>query len=363
MKKKVAIITVYKAGWKTVRQRWEKFFVEDDNCQYRFYHLEDYCKLINYITVKLDRFKTLWYITSGRAAVKAAIKDGCTDILINTFHYIPLIPIKKGVRYFVYGDATAIQVAAHQPRPYNRLSAEGKLPNSIDKIYKKGLSKLNKADVFHIGMSNWYLDSLVSDYGVPPEKTAKIPFGLDLNIWKPSEEKTFDPENPNILFVGAPFAMKGGKMLQELSELGEFANCRWHFVSYDAHFKSDDKRKYYTNITADTPQLLDIYRKCDIMLLPTTADCSPHVAIEAAAMGLAVIITDIGATSEIVADGESGYLVDFPPQKETFAAKLRKYINDPSNLQKHSNAARNKAVNDFDIEKHLQGIKSLIVRK
>ncbi len=361
-KKKVGIITVYKAGWKTVRKRWEKFFTNDDQFEYVFYHLEDYSKLINYITVKTNRFKTLWYVTAGRAAVKAALRDGCTHILINTFHYIPLMPVKKGVRYFTYGDATAIQVVALQPRGYSEQSAAGKLPPSIDRLYKNGLNRLNKADCIHIGMSQWYIDGLINDYGVPPEKTACIPFGLDTQVWKPAQDKTFDPRTINILCVGAPFKMKGGPILQQISELPEFENCRWHFVAYDAHFESDEKRKYYTNITADTPELLDIYRKSDIMILPTVADCSPNVAIEAAAMGLPVIITDIGATGEIVEDGKNGCLIPAPPAKDDIIAKLRLYIQDPSLQRRHSIAARELAVQKFDINTHLQKVKALIAK-
>ncbi len=362
-KKKVGIITVYKAGWKTVRKRWEMFFSNDDDFEYVFYHIEDYSKLINLITVKTNRFKTLWYLTAGREAVKTALADGCTHILINTFHYIPWIPVKKGVKYFTYGDATAIQVVALQPRKYNEQSAAGKLPPSIDRLYKNGLKRLNNADCLHIGMSQWYIDSLINDYGVPPEKTACIPFGLDTQAWKPAENKTFAPDKINILCVGAPFNMKGGPMLQQISELPEFENCHWHFVAYDANFASDERRKYYNNITADTPQLLDIYRNSDIMILATVADCSPNVAIEAAAMGLPVIITDIGATGEIVEDGKNGFLIPAPPAKEDIIEKLRQYIKDPRLWQRHSTAARKLAIEKFDINSHLQKVKAIIAGK
>jgi glycosyltransferase involved in cell wall biosynthesis len=360
MKKKIGVITVYKAGWKTVRKRWEQFFTDDENTEYVFYHMEDYSRLINYLTVKFDRFKTLWYITAGRAAVKAALRDGCTHILINTFHYIPLIPIRKGVKYFTYGDATAIQVVALQPRNYNSESACGHLPPSIDKIYKKGLKRLNKAGCVHIGMSQWYIDSLINDYGTARENTALIPFGLDTDLWKPDEQKNTDPGRLNILSVGAPFHMKGGTLLQEVSEMAEFNDCQWHFVAYDADFSCDSKRKYYTNITADTPELLEIYRKCDIMILPTAADCSPNVAIEAAAMALPVIITDIGATGEIVEDNVSGMLIPAPPRKEDIAAKLLCYIRNPERIREHSNAARSVALNKFQINDHLRKVKELI---
>ncbi|MFI4911447.1 MAG: glycosyltransferase family 4 protein [Sedimentisphaeraceae bacterium JB056] len=361
MKKKVAIITVYKAGWKTVRKRWEKFFVDQEDTEYCFYHLEDYSRFINYLTVKLDRFKTLWYISAGRAAVKAALKDGCSHILINTFHYIPLIPIKEGVKYFTYGDATAIQVVALQPRKYNDKSAEGALPDSIDRLYKKGLKRLNKADCIHIGMSQWYIDGLINDYCVPKENTVVIPFGLDTDLWKSDDSgKDANDDGLNILCVGAPFNMKGGPLLQEISEMPEFANCCWHFVAYDAHFESDDRRKYYTNITADTPELLDIYKKSDVMVLPTAADCSPNVAIEAAAMGLPVIITDIGATGEIVEDKKSGFLIPAPPKKDDIVRKLLWYIENREVLKQHSGTARKIALEKFDINTHLKKVGELI---
>lgn len=363
MKKKVGIITVNKAGWKTVRKRWERFFVDDEAFEYRFYHLEDYANLINRITVKLDRFKTVWYVLAGRAAAKAALADGCECILINTFHYIPLMPIKKGVQYFVYGDATAIQVTGLQPRGYHKASAAGKLPASIDKLYKWGAKRLAKAGCCHIGMSRWYLDSLRDDYGVSEEQLVCIPFGLDTGYWQPAKDKQPSEGGLNILCVGAPFRMKGGPMLQEMSDMPQFAGCKWHFVAYDAHFESDSRRKYYTNITADTPELLEIYRNSDVMILPTVADCSPNVAIEAAAMGLAVIITDIGATGEIVQDGVSGFLVPAPPRKEDIAAKLQMYLDSPELLKSHSAAARQIAIEKFDINTHLKRVRELIAER
>ncbi len=360
MRKKVGIITVNKVGWKTVRKRWEKYFTADEDFEYNFYHIENYAKLSNYVTTKLDRFKTIWYALAGRAAVKAALADGCEIILINTFNYIPLLPIKKGVSYFVYGDATAAQVAALQPRTYNKVSAGGHLPPSIDKLYRFGVKRLTKAGCRFIGMSRWYLDGIKEEYQVPSEQLVCLPFGIDIEYWKPDENQRQNGDSLNILFVGAPFTMKGGPILQELSDMRQFDNCRWHFVSYDAEFTSDEKRKYYTNITADTPQLLDIYRKCDVMILPTAADCSPNVAIEASAMGLAVIITDIGATSEIVKDDVNGLLVPPPPKKEDIADKLLRYIKEPQLLRAHREAARKIATEEFDINTHLKNLKSLI---
>lgn len=42
-KRRIGIITMTTAGgWKTVHKRWEKLFTTCDECEVRFYHIEDY---------------------------------------------------------------------------------------------------------------------------------------------------------------------------------------------------------------------------------------------------------------------------------------------------------------------------------
>jgi glycosyltransferase involved in cell wall biosynthesis len=53
--------------------------------------------------------------------------------------------------------------------------------------------------------------------------------------------------------------------------------------------------------------LQELYARSDVFVLPTAADASPHVILEAMAAGLPVISTPVGAIPEMV--GSTGVLV------------------------------------------------------
>lgn len=67
----------------------------------------------------------------------------------------------------------------------------------------------------------------------------------------------------------------------------------------------------------------------DVMVFPTYKDCFPLVLLEAMAFGLPVISTFEGAIPDIVADGETGFLIpDRNPQK--LAEKMGLFIDNPA---------------------------------
>src|SRR5581483_4113978 len=53
----------------------------------------------------------------------------------------------------------------------------------------------------------------------------------------------------------------------------------------------------------------DALAAADIFLLPSLSEGSPIAVMEAMAMGLPVVVTDVGGNRELVADGVHGYVV------------------------------------------------------
>ena len=90
----------------------------------------------------------------------------------------------------------------------------------------------------------------------------------------------------------------------------------------------------------DMPPLL---RECDIVCLPTTyGEGIPRILIEAAATGLASIVSDHPGCREVVEDGITGRVLSGTSNIELsheMSAAVVNYVNDPDLLNKHKQAA------------------------
>ena len=60
-------------------------------------------------------------------------------------------------------------------------------------------------------------------------------------------------------------------------------------------------------------ELLSYYAAADCFVMPSYREGFPNTVLEAGAMGLPSIVTDINGSREIIRDGENGLIV--PPQK------------------------------------------------
>jgi len=86
------------------------------------------------------------------------------------------------------------------------------------------------------------------------------------------------------------------------------------------------------NLLPFDPNIIKLYRTCDILLFPAT---KPHFArpiVEASAMGKPVIASNVKAVDELVLEGKTGYLV--PPNHHTaIADKVVALFKDPDLCQ------------------------------
>ena len=91
----------------------------------------------------------------------------------------------------------------------------------------------------------------------------------------------------------------------------------------------------------------DLYSAMDLFVLPSHREGFPRAAMEAAAMGLPVVATDIRGCRQVVEDGVNGILI--PVQDpDALAAAIRKLGEDRELLQKMSSASARIARERFD---------------
>ena len=111
-----------------------------------------------------------------------------------------------------------------------------------------------------------------------------------------------------------------------------------------ADIPSVDEGVIVTGWREDVPELLALM---DVFVLPSWREGMPRSAIEAAAMGKPLVLTDIRGCREVARDGVEGLLV--PPRNPArLAEALTAVLRDPSMQESMGSAARARAIEMFD---------------
>lgn len=90
-----------------------------------------------------------------------------------------------------------------------------------------------------------------------------------------------------------------------------------------------------------------LYRKVDIVVLPSYREGLPKGLIEAAACGLPLVTNDVPGCREVVTDGHNGYLV---PARDAaaLARAIAQLHDDPAARQRMGATSRTRALAEFD---------------
>ena len=102
----------------------------------------------------------------------------------------------------------------------------------------------------------------------------------------------------------------------------------------------------------------EVLRSADVFVITSITEALPLSVIEAIAMGLPCIVTDVGGISDIIEDGEQGFLVA-PGDYRAIARFLVYFITHPIERKNMARAARMKAVNCFNFDQMFQKYRDL----
>lgn len=94
-------------------------------------------------------------------------------------------------------------------------------------------------------------------------------------------------------------------------------------------------------------ELLAYYAAADCFVMPSYREGFPNTVLEAGAMGLASIVTDINGSREIIVDGENGMIV--PPQnEERLYHAMKVMLTSPTDREKLAGRARKMIADRFE---------------
>jgi glycosyltransferase involved in cell wall biosynthesis len=210
----------------------------------------------------------------------------------------------------------------------------------------------------------WTKQSLVDDYGIDPADITVVSPGVDVEQWRPALPGDRQDGQLRILFVGGDLRRKGGDTLIEacrrLRRDPELAQLELHLVT-TTDFSGEPGIVVHHRLSPNSPELIEQYRRADIFCLPTLGDCLPMVLAEAAASGLPLVATDVGAIREIVRPGETGELV--PTDKvDALESAIRRLASDPVLRARYGTGARRLAEAEHDARRNAGRIVDILRR-
>jgi glycosyltransferase involved in cell wall biosynthesis len=185
-----------------------------------------------------------------------------------------------------------------------------------------------------------------SKYRLDPRRIDVIPNGVEPTFF--STHQRVRPSRPRLLFVGRLAVQKNVDMLlHALDGVSErFETVLVGDGELEGELKALANKLQLENVRfhgrADGADLVDLFRQADLFVLPSEREGMPLVLLEAMAMGLPTVATDIAGNRDVVIDGENGRLV---PLNDTAAMRraLIELVSDDVLYRRMSESARKSA--------------------
>ena len=183
--------------------------------------------------------------------------------------------------------------------------------------------------------------------------------------------KNFEAEKLKLLYVGRFAFNKGIDVLLEsiktLNRDGYKSKLKFYVVGKGPLYEKYTSEYQFDNVEyvgfASEERLKELYETCDLFVFPTLFEGMPTVVLEAMVHGMPVIVSDTGATAELV-NSKNGYLVD-AGDKRAFKSAIQAYYQlSADDKRKMSEESRTKVMNNFtwDIvgRKHIELFESML---
>lgn len=235
-----------------------------------------------------------------------------------------------------------------------RTDLEHSLPGwMVKRIMKRVMDFFNAADEVWIPQAR--VEDTVREYGYRGKLTV-VENGIDIEAGSIDEILALKQdarrmlgvgkEELMLLFVGQHIREKGVEIAIRAVDLVRDLPVRMSFVG-TGYYAEDMQRLIDSlgladritlhGVVSDRDMLKRYYAAADLFLFPSYYDNAPLVVREAAMLGTPSVIVRGSTASEVIADGENGFLTEATP--ESYAAVVRRLWGDRDAIVKAARGA------------------------
>ena len=283
----------------------------------------------------------------------------------NCYNYSKLTAevIRKYPEAIVYGQGFSVWsglrefgnrviINPHGLEPYQSLGFGEKMKTwpmrKIEHFQFKRAAKI-------VSLGGQLTNILRSEMGGSDRKIVVLPNAVNPG---PKPERNFDKDHLQLLFVGRFAFNKGINILmdavQKLNNEGYKNRLTFNLVGKGPLFEEYKQQFAFENVNflgfADDDKLMQLYRENDLFVFPTRFEGMPTVVLEGMAAAMPIIVSETGATGELV-NGENGFLIEKNNVRALKWAIQRFYQLKPSERQAMADASYKRVIEQFTWER------------
>jgi glycosyltransferase involved in cell wall biosynthesis len=248
-------------------------------------------------------------------------------------------------------------------------------PGILDRLYIRMDCVLMRRVGHVIVQSEYARKRVQATARIPQSKISVVPCGVDTGIYHPAEAqplilKKYGSEGQKvILFAGRIAPYKGIKYLVDAADivvnrmghkealfllvgpLQQYGIVETEHTQYIEKLKADIKYcrlEEYVKLAGEIPRedLIALFQSCDIFVLPSLAESSPAVTLQAMSCARTVVATAAGGVPEQINDGHNGFIVP-PADDVALAQKIERLLENPAECMRMGQNGRQLAEEHF----------------
>lgn len=185
--------------------------------------------------------------------------------------------------------------------------------------------------------SDWAAQTAIDTYGIEPSKVKVIPWGANIEGDRSIDDvnnliESRDTKTCKLLFFAVEWMRKGGDVALAVTKALNQVGLPTELIVLGCHPPESEVLPdyvkaigYVNKSTAEGRAKLDrILAEAHFLILPTRADCAPHVLVEANSFGVPCLTTNVGGIKTIVKDDLNGKVFEL----DTDIADYCTYVTD-----------------------------------